>query len=78
MQFWTNGMLKSTVHRVVFPKGDFQDRYSMAYFCHPLNHVEIDPIPSQMVMKRSPYLQKHREKITAEDYLKEKIKETYG
>ena len=28
MQFWTNGLLKSTVHRVVFPEGESEDRYS--------------------------------------------------
>lgn len=31
MHFWTNGLLKSTVHRVVFPEGKSQDRYSVGY-----------------------------------------------
>lgn len=30
MQFWTNGLLKSTVHRVVFPEGESEDRYSVS------------------------------------------------
>ena len=78
MQFWTNGLLKSTVHRVTFPKGENQDRYSIAYFCHPNNQVAIETIPSQIVMERSAYLKEHSEKITAEEYLNKRLKETYG
>lgn len=53
MQFWTEGLLKSTVHRVVFPQGDdSHDRYSIAYFCHPLDWVEIEAVPSDVVKKK--------------------------
>ena len=37
LSYWTNGLLKSTVHRVIGPK-DAQTRYSIAYFCHPVGH----------------------------------------
>ena len=77
MQFWTNGLLKSTVHRVTFPEGENQDRYSIAFFCHPLNHVDIEPIPSQIVRDKSLSLHKHGERFTAEGYLKKRLKETY-
>ncbi|OJD27377.1 hypothetical protein ACJ73_01222 [Blastomyces percursus] len=68
LSYWTAGLLKSTVHRVVFPQ-ELQrqqqqqqeekdggarscDRYSMAYFCHPVNNTELVPLPSQLVEAR--------------------------
>lgn len=60
LSYWTNGLLKSTVHRVIFPKGDAaasefkqKDRYSMAYFCHALVNAELVPVPSQLVERMS-------------------------
>ena len=71
-------MLKSTVHRVTFPKEEGLDRYSIAYFCHPLNDVAIESIPSQMVMERSVHSKQHSEKVTAVEYLNKRLRETYG
>ncbi|KAK2804201.1 hypothetical protein FQN51_002290 [Onygenales sp. PD_10] len=62
LSYWTCGLLKSTVHRVVFPveeqkqggdsdddDGKGRDRYSMAYFCHPAHNTELVPVPSRLV-----------------------------
>ncbi|KAI7208830.1 Clavaminate synthase-like protein [Hortaea werneckii] len=74
LEDWTAGLLKSTVHRVIFPQqhqgrtessevgkpGDDDDtgkgggdsggdRYSLAYFCHPLDEAELEPVPSRRV-----------------------------
>ncbi|KAJ9602929.1 hypothetical protein H2200_012709 [Cladophialophora chaetospira] len=52
LSYWTNGILKSTVHRVIFPKDarrGGEDRYSIAYFSHPGNDVELTPVPSSVV-----------------------------
>lgn len=55
LSYWTDGLLKSTVHRVVFPVSEQQDpdnqqdRYSIVYFCHPVNTTELVPIPSKTV-----------------------------
>lgn len=51
LSYWTDGLLKSTVHRVVFPADDPdpQDRYSIVYFCHPLDSTELVPVPSEIV-----------------------------
>lgn len=52
LSYWTNGMLKSTVHRVVFPrdaKRGGEDRYSIVYFCHPGNDMQLVPVPSRLV-----------------------------
>ncbi|TKX22701.1 hypothetical protein C1H76_5089 [Elsinoe australis] len=58
LSYWTNGLLKSTVHRVIFPKAQSdqdkgRDRYSMAYFCHPLDSAELVSVPSEMVREMS-------------------------
>ncbi|PWY84963.1 Clavaminate synthase-like protein [Aspergillus heteromorphus CBS 117.55] len=54
LSYWTNGLLKSTVHRVVFPLSEQrvpnpQDRYSIAFFCHPMDRTELVPVPSRVV-----------------------------
>ena len=52
LSYWTNGILKSTVHRVIFPKEarrGGEDRYSIAYFSHPGNEVELTAVPSKIV-----------------------------
>ncbi|EJT77405.1 oxidoreductase [Gaeumannomyces tritici R3-111a-1] len=62
LSYWTGGLLRSTVHRVVFPKSedaraaaaargedDAQPRYSMAFFCHPAGSVALEPVPSERV-----------------------------
>ncbi|KAH8425316.1 putative oxidoreductase, 2OG-Fe(II) oxygenase family [Aspergillus melleus] len=54
LSYWTDGLLKSTVHRVVFPLSEQRspnprDRYSVVFFCHPLNNTELVPVPSEVV-----------------------------
>ena len=41
--------MKSTVHRVVFPQGIGEDRYSIAYFCHPVDEAPLIAVPSELV-----------------------------
>lgn len=48
-------MLRSTVHRVIFP-GDTkagEDRYSIAYFNHPLDDAELIAVPSRIVREHT-------------------------
>ncbi|KAH6637020.1 hypothetical protein F5144DRAFT_646798 [Chaetomium tenue] len=64
LSYWTGGLLRSTVHRVVFPRGEREGdggvvvegegdgaamRYSIAYFCHPFGGAELGPVPSERV-----------------------------
>ncbi|CAG8467537.1 5739_t:CDS:2, partial [Cetraspora pellucida] len=51
LEFWSQGLFKSTKHRVVFHKETLnQDRYSIAYFCHAEDDVGLDPIPSRFLV----------------------------
>ncbi|TPX60180.1 hypothetical protein SpCBS45565_g07583 [Spizellomyces sp. 'palustris'] len=51
MEFWTEGLVKSTAHRVVFPDGPaaHQDRYTIAYFGQPEDSTPLTTIPSEIV-----------------------------
>ncbi|KAL1867560.1 hypothetical protein VTK73DRAFT_4084 [Phialemonium thermophilum] len=58
LSYWTNGLLRSTVHRVVFPgpgkgavegESDTEPRYSIAFFCHPVGTTSLTPVPSERV-----------------------------
>ncbi|KIV89854.1 hypothetical protein PV10_07222 [Exophiala mesophila] len=54
LSYWTGGLLKSTVHRVIFPKGapkDGEPRYSIAYFCQPAEETTLLPVPSRLVQE---------------------------
>lgn len=81
LSYWTGGLLRSTKHRVVFPKGTAKDRYSIAYFCHPLDEVELEPVPSKMVKK---FAAENGEAngvggtLTARDHLLSRLEATYG
>jgi isopenicillin N synthase-like dioxygenase len=90
LSYWTNGLLKSTIHRVIFPKDarrGGEDRYSIAYFCHPANDTELVAVPSKMVQERS---FSENEKVghgggvddkkamTAAEHLHKRLEATYG
>jgi len=56
LSYWTNGLLRSTVHRVVFSseqsvpgETNTDPRYSIAYFCHPVGSMPLTPVPSERV-----------------------------
>lgn len=50
LSFWTAGVLKSTVHRVTFSGGE--ERYSMAYFCHPIDEARLERVESRVLEER--------------------------
>lgn len=92
LSFWTNGMLKSTVHRVTFSGGG-EERYSMAYFCHPLDDAKLEAVPSKVIEDfgdtGAQELKSQRERLgldadgesevlTAGEHLARRLKVTYG
>jgi len=85
LSYWTNGLLKSTVHRVVFPQATRrggQDRYSIAYFCHPANETDLVPVPSELVRRKAGEDGcdggEGRRVMTAEEHLNSRLAATYG
>ncbi|OTA25762.1 hypothetical protein BTJ68_11902 [Hortaea werneckii EXF-2000] len=113
LEDWTAGLLKSTVHRVIFPQqqrgedrgivgeggdGDGEkrgggDRYSLAYFCHPLDEAELESVPSRRVEEyaaagggkdggsvggtRRSVVKEDGKVMTARDHLMERLGATY-
>lgn len=73
MSFWTGGVLKSTVHRVVGNK----ERWSVAYFCHPVDETLLEGIPSPVVKKYGRETGERRV-MTAREHLEGRLRATYG
>lgn len=79
LSYWTNGLLKSTVHRVTFPLNGGDDRYSIAYFCHPLDNAPLVPVPSELVASKHEKVERReRQTITAAEHLEKRLAATYG
>lgn len=90
LSFWTNGMLKSTVHRVTFSGGE--ERYSMAYFCHPLDEAKLEAVPSPVIEQfgtkgeeelksqrmRLGLVGEEKQVLTAHEHLMRRLNATYG
>ncbi|QDS77366.1 hypothetical protein FKW77_005608 [Venturia effusa] len=84
LEYWTNGVLKSAVHRVIFPKdGIGEDRYSMAYFCHPVDDARLEAVPSKIVKEKEGRGGKGVAKVqgeqvlTARQHLESRLAATY-
>lgn len=79
---------------MIFPKGgtngiegesSTDPRYSIAFFCHPVGTVTLDPVPSARVKNfdptkgtpnANPYAE--RKTMTADEHLFMRLKATYG
>ncbi|KAF2204131.1 Clavaminate synthase-like protein [Delitschia confertaspora ATCC 74209] len=91
LSFWTRGLLRSTVHRVVFNEnenGRSAERYSMAYFCHPVDDAVLEGIPSTLVQEFEGEDEQRRKLglgegegevvLTARQHLDRRLRVTYG
>lgn len=95
LSYWTGGLLKSTVHRVIFPAGKngeaMADRYSMAYFCHPLDAARLEEVPSDVVKDYMAQTKgqdveigmgvgklEEGQVLTAKEHLERRLAATYG
>jgi isopenicillin N synthase-like dioxygenase len=72
LQNLTNGLFKSTTHRVVNPKESNTRRYSMPMFVHPRNEVDLTPHPDFIAMTGGVA---NYPSILAGDYLHQRLKE---
>ena len=73
LQRLTNGVLPSTTHRVVNPKGDKArtSRYSIPFFMHPNPDMSLACLP-QCVSEENPL---RYPPTTASEYLNERLKQ---
>ncbi|EZF31364.1 hypothetical protein H101_05018 [Trichophyton interdigitale H6] len=85
LSYWTRGVLKSTVHRVVFAKDEEEesegrDRYSIVYFCHPCHDTELVAVPSSIVegVSNSEGAVGGEKLVTAGEHLANRLAATYG
>ncbi|KAI8096459.1 uncharacterized protein BX664DRAFT_324046 [Halteromyces radiatus] len=75
LQYWTNGLIRSTTHRVVFhPDTLHKSRYSMAYFVQG-GAIPLDPVPSDQIPCTPPTSPPFS---TSGDYVKYRLALTYG
>ena len=72
IQNLTNGVLRSTTHRVVNPDNSRERRFSMPFFVHPRGEASLNPLAS--CIKRQNGEKRYRD-ITAGEYLMERLKE---
>lgn len=75
LERWTNGIFRSTQHRVNRPTGDCvdQSRYSIAFFCHPDSDVEVACLPNYYSEDNPP----RYPPIQAGEYLLSRLNATY-
>lgn len=72
LQNLTNGLYKSTTHRVVNPGNADSERFSIPCFVHARREVDLSPLPS--CVARTGGVAKYPA-ITAGDYLTQRLKE---
>lgn len=72
LQNLTNGLLKSTTHRVVNPDNSRERRFSMPYFVHPRSEVDLSPLPRSV--EKTGGVKKYPN-ITSGAYLEQRLRE---
>lgn len=72
LQNLTNGLFKSTTHRVVNPASDRERRFSLPFFVHPRPAVDLSPLPACLAKTGGP---PQFPSITAGDYLLQRLQE---
>ena len=68
----TNGLFKSTTHRVVNPDDSNLRRFSMPMFVHPRNEIDLTPLPKFIEMTGG---EQTYQNITAGEYLHQRLVE---
>jgi isopenicillin N synthase-like dioxygenase len=72
LQSLSNGLLKSTTHRVVNPNNSRDRRFSMPFFVHPSPEFDLTPLPSCVERTQGRPLFPAQ---TAQQYLHQRLKE---
>ena len=72
LQNLSNGLLKSTTHRVVNPNNDRARRFSMPFFMHPKHDFDLRPRPKSIALSGG---EATFPAITAGEYLAQRLRE---
>ncbi len=72
LQNLTNGVVKSTTHRVVNPDNSRSRRFSMPFFVHPRSEVDLTPLPGCVARCGG---EQAYPAITAGEYLLQRLRE---
>ncbi|MGF1523555.1 MAG: isopenicillin N synthase family dioxygenase [Leptolyngbyaceae cyanobacterium] len=72
LQNLTNGLFKSTTHRVTNPMNDRDRRFSLPFFVHPRPEVDLSPHPACIAQTGGAA---KFPKLTAGEYLTQRLKE---
>ena len=82
LQMWTNGLLKSTMHRVMYnPQQLTNSRYSIACFIHANDTTKLDPIPSPLItqeMRAEAVEFEEARHMNAKEYLDFRLTRSYN
>ncbi|ODV78132.1 Clavaminate synthase-like protein [Suhomyces tanzawaensis NRRL Y-17324] len=81
LSYWSAGLLRSTIHRVKFPKAvqeTGQDRLSIVFFSHPNDDALLTPFPSPLTKDiKGRGANKDTVAITAKQHLDKRLAATY-
>ncbi len=72
LQNLSNGLLKSTTHRVVNPGNSREQRFSMPFFVHPRSEVDLTPLPRTLERTGGKALYPS---LSAGEYLEQRLRE---
>lgn len=77
LSFWTNGYLKSTLHRV----RSTEERYSVVFFCQPADVIVLEPVNSELIKNYNGnmyYLNSNGKPLTALEHLFIRLEQGYN
>lgn len=76
LQFWTNGFLKSSIHRVVVPPADQAgiDRLGLLYFLRPKHDLELETVDSPLLRRLGLKQDGEAKGIRAVDWVRARVK----
>ena len=70
LQNMTNGLIKSTTHRVTNPCNNNTSRYSIPFFVHPRSDADISPTKKSVQKQKG---QQHYPSLTAGNFLNQRL-----
>ncbi|OJJ41828.1 hypothetical protein ASPWEDRAFT_56824 [Aspergillus wentii DTO 134E9] len=79
LQFWTNGYLKSSVHRVIAPPKDQAhiDRLGVLYFVRPGDELDLKTVESPLLEREGFAGEEEEKSIKAGDWVRARVRKNW-